>query len=293
MVRQARRRARLESGIKITVETVETRALSKPASVCPESFRGEKRGVNKRQYRALPMTLRVICGLLLLLTKYGLFAAERWEKALSRMPLDAGITELNRTNCVEVMLRALQSNAVVKALIFMPGATDEFYMFKRAKARLTNSSPSLLDAVSALTNQTLIRANFREPFLLLHTEEDPLEPLITVESESAAEKLRKRKFVAHGIYNDRDWDFIQPILRDSTKADIRPWRYSRATWHFYRHSFAAWDLNGWEALEVVALAGKTRFAVRRKALVDFHQIEVEFRPDTRVLAVPTLDAFPR
>jgi hypothetical protein len=194
---------------------------------------------------------------------------------------------------VEVMLKAFQSNDVVKALIFMPGATDEFYMFKRARTRLTNASPTLLDAVSALTNQTFIRATFRAPFLLLHSDEDPLEPLITIEAESAVEKLKRTRFVARGVYNDRDWDFMQPILRDCVKTDIKPWRYSKASWHFYRHSFAAWNLNGWEALEAVALAGKTRFKVCRKSLLDFRGIEVEFKPDARVRSVPTLEAFPR
>jgi hypothetical protein len=222
-----------------------------------------------------------------------LCAAESWEGAISRMPLEVGVTELSRTNCVDVMSRALQSNAVVKALIFMPGATDEFYMFKRARAQLTNASPTLLDAVSALTNQTLIRVTYRAPYLLLHSDEDPLELSITVESESAVEKLKRTRFVAHGIYNDRDWDFMQPILRDFVKADIKPWRYSRASWHFYRHSFAAWNLNGWEALEAVALAGKTRFKVCRKSLLDFRGIEVEFKPDATIRAVPTLKAFPR
>jgi len=220
-------------------------------------------------------------------------ASEPWAAALGQMPLDVGVTELSRTSCVEVMLKAFQSNEVVKALIFMPGATDEFYMFKRARARLTNASPTLLDAVTALTNQTLIRATFRPPFLLLHSDEDPLEPLITIESESGVQKLMRTRFVSHGIYNDRDWDFLQPILRTCVKGDILPWRYSRASWHFYRHSFAAWNLTGWEALEAVAFAGKTRFTVRRKSLLDFRQIEVEFKPDARIRTVPTLEAFPR
>jgi hypothetical protein len=236
---------------------------------------------------------RSILWILICLLHVSLLASESWPSALSRMPIDSGITELSRTNCVEVMLNAFQSNDVVKALIFMPGATDEFYMFKRAKAQLTNAAPTLLGAVSALTNQTLIRATFRAPFLLLHSDEDPLDLSIAGESESAAEKLKRSRFVAHGVYNDRDWDFMQPILRESLKADIQPWRYSRASWHFYRHSFAAWNLNGWQALEAVALAGKTQITVRRKSVVDFRGIEVEFKPDPRVRTVPTLEAFPR
>jgi hypothetical protein len=222
-----------------------------------------------------------------------LLASDSWQSALSRMPLHARVAELSRTNCVDVMLKAFQSNDVVKALIFMPGATDEFYMFKRARAQLTNTSPTLLDAVSALTNQTLIRATFHPPFLLLHSDEDPLDLSITIESESAAVNLKRSRFVEHGVYNDRDWDFMQPILRDCAKADVQPWRYSRASWHFYRHSFAAWNLSGWEALEAVAFAGKTRFTIRRKSLLDFRGIEVEFAPDPRIRTVPILESFPR
>lgn len=248
-----------------------------------------KRGVNEKCHR---ISCLIICVVFALMMRSGL-AGDSWQSALSQMPLRPGITELSRTNCVEVMLKAFQSNEVVKALIFMPGATDEFYMFKRARARLTNGSPTLLDAVNALTNQTLIRATFDSPFLLMHSDEDPLELSITIDSDSAVERLKSTKFVAHGVYDDRDWDFMQPIIRDSVKADIRPWRYSRDSWHFYRHSFAGWNLSGWEALEAVALAGKTGFSVRRKSLLDFRGIEVEFKPDPRIRAVPSLESFPR
>jgi hypothetical protein len=173
----------------------------------------------------------------------------------------------------------------VKALVFMPGATDEFYMFRRAKAQLTNDHPSLLDAVVALTNQTLIRVTFRPPLLLLHTDEDPLEPLIRIEHAPTAEKIRSRQFVVHSIYNDRDWNFVQPILKKRLRVDVQPWRYSYDSWHFYRHSFAGWGLSGWEALEAVALAGKTRLTIQRRGIV--------FEGDERVRATPKLEAFPR
>jgi hypothetical protein len=268
-----------------TVKTVETSAIGSSTSL--------KRGVNEKGLRLGAAAKILVCYVSLCFAQFAMCAAESWEGALNRMPLESGVTELSRTNCVEVMLRAFQSNELVKALIFMPGATDEFYMFKRARARLTNASPTLFDAVSALTNQTLIRVAFRPPFLLLHSDEDPLDPLIAIESESAAEKLKRTRFVAHGVYNDRDWDFMQPILRDCVKADIKPWRYSRASWHFYRHSFAAWNLGGWEALEAVALAGKTRLTIRRKSVVDLRGIEVEFKVDGRIRVVPTLEGFPR
>ncbi|HVV01168.1 MAG TPA: hypothetical protein VHH88_07370, partial [Verrucomicrobiae bacterium] len=72
----------------------------------------------------------------------GVFSAKAasWEAALGSMPLPPGTRILTRSNCVPLMLDAFQSNDVVKALVFMPGATDEFYMFHRATARLTNAA---------------------------------------------------------------------------------------------------------------------------------------------------------
>lgn len=209
---------------------------------------------------------------------------EPWQFALDSMPLGR-VTELNRTNCVKLMLNGFQSNGVVKALIFMPGATDEFYFFRRAHAVLTNSYPSLLDAVTALTNQTLIRATFHPPMLILHTEEDPLDGQAVVKDLPTAERIRQRQFVNHGLYNDRDWDFLLPILRRKLHVSLSPSRYRMASWHFYRHSFAAWGLNGWEALEAVALAGKTKFTVDKK--------HITFIGDERVLSTPKIDHYPR
>ena len=108
------------------------------------------------------MPRRILC-LTVCLFPLALNAAEPWQAALDRMPLGTNVTQLNRTNCVGIMLRAFRSNDVVKALVFMPGATDEFYFFRRAKADLTNNPASLLDALSALTNQSQIgRASCRE-----------------------------------------------------------------------------------------------------------------------------------
>ena len=212
-------------------------------------------------------------------------AVESWPAALARMPLGANVTQLNRTNCVGILLRAFQSNDVVKALVFMPGATDEFYFFRRAKADLTNGPSSLLDAVSALTNQTLIRATFRPPLLLLHTAEDLLEPAIKIEHQPTADKLKQARFVAHGIYDDRDWDYMWRVLKSSLRTDLLPWPRSHDSWHFYRHSFAAWNLTGWEALQATALAGETAVTVRRK--------QVMFEFDGAPARRPRVDAFPR
>jgi len=117
--------------------------------------------------------------------------------------------------------------------------------------------------------------------------------LTEIKDLKTAYRLEGTPFVEHALYNDRDWDFLLPILKETLGLRFSPGLYSRDSFHFYRHSFAAWNLNGWEALEAVALAGKTRFKVCRKSLLDFGGSEVEFKPDARVRSVPTLEAFPR
>jgi hypothetical protein len=212
-------------------------------------------------------------------------AADTWESALSPMPMPANVSRLERTNCVVTMLNAFRSNDVVKALIFMPGATDELYMFHRVNAVLTNNSPSLLDAVTALTNQTLIRATFRPPFLLLHSDEDALDPITRINDEPTAAKLRKARFAPHFISNDRDWDSLLFPLERTYGVWFSPRAHTQDSWHFYRHSFAAWNLSGWEALQTICLAGKSRFTVEHRKVV--------FEADERVLALPKLDSFPK
>ncbi len=210
--------------------------------------------------------------------------ADDWEAALSRMPLASPAAELDRTNCVPLLLESLQGNDTVKALIFMPGATDEIYFFRRVNATLPVSNPTLLDAVTALTNQTHIQADFRPPFLILHTTEDSLDVMGNVESESAAAKLRQTIVAGHFIFNDADWDGILAALAKPMDIGLRPRRGSPESWHFYRHSFAAYGLSDWEMLEALALAGKTTFTV--------HWRTADFEPDRREGAPPTLESFP-
>ena len=119
----------------------------------------------------------------------------------------------------------------------------------------------------------------------MHTGEDLLEPAIKVEHQPTADKLRQARFVPHGLYNDRDYDYLRPVLKSSLRVDLLPWPRTRHSWHFYRHSFAAWNLNGWEAIEATSLAGQTAITVRKKQLV--------FELDTRPRIAPKIDSFPR
>ena len=221
---------------------------------------------------------RFVFVILICVSSGKLFADENWQTALSQMPLAANVTELNRTNCVPLMLDSFQSNGVVKALIFMPGATDELYFFRRARATLTNANPSLLDAVAALTNQTYIEATFQPPFLLLHTTEDFLDGFATVKNKSTRAKLTKKIVAGKFLFNDTDWEHLRARLNWKLSVGLRPFSGAADSWHFYRHSFVAVNLNEWEMLEAIALAGKTTFTL--------HWLTVDFQPDTRKGAVP-------
>jgi hypothetical protein len=224
-------------------------------------------------------------GLLLLSASlHGASAGEPWQDALGRMPLGAGAKELGRMNCVPLMLGAFQSNGIVKALIFMPGATDELYFFRRAHATLTNANPSLLDAVMALTNQTHIQATFQPPLLLLHTTEDVLDGFATVKNESTAAKLRQRVIPARFLFNDADWDSLRAKVNRKLSVGLRPFSGAPESWHFYRHSFAACGVSDWEMLEAIALAGKTTFTV--------HWLTADFHPNRREGVTPKLETFP-
>ena len=189
------------------------------------------------------------------------------------MPLGTNVTELNRANCTLLMLNAFQSNAVVKALVFMPGATDELYFDRRVHAKLTNANPSLLDAVVALTNQTYIRATFRAPLLLLHASEDSLNVAV-VKNDSTAARLKQKTIPDRIIFKDA----VRVALRGNLSVGLRPFSDAPDSWHFYRHNFTACGVTQWEMLETIALAGKTKFTV--------HWLTADFQLDQRTGVVP-------
>ena len=201
-----------------------------------------------------------------------------WFDALSRMPLGGQVTELNRTNCIPVMLNAFQSNDVVKALIFMPGATDEVSFFRRARATLPGASPSLAEAIMALTSQTYIRADFRPPFLILHTTEDSLDPIALVRNKATAAKLQARMVPDRLVFNDCEWDNLRAALKKKLSVSLRPFSNSPDSWHFYRNTFAACGLTQWQLLEAVAMSGQTTLTV--------HWLTADFELDTRAGPTP-------
>jgi hypothetical protein len=213
-----------------------------------------------------------------------ILADENWQQALSQMPLNTNAKELARTNCIPVMLNAFQSNSIVKALIFMPGAADEFVFLRRAHASLTNDRPSLMDAITALTNQTYIRADFRSPFLLLYTTEDERELIALVKSKSTAAKLRGRTVPGRMVLYDSNWDFSRKAVAGKVSVTIVPYADSPNSAHFWPNNFAACGLSQWELLEALALSGKTIFTV--------HWLTVNYALDMRSGPVQNLKSFP-
>jgi hypothetical protein len=224
------------------------------------------------------LALRGMIALILLAAATSVSAEPSWQEELAKMPLTEKPVELNGHNCAPILFSAFQRSPVVQALILMPGATDELYFFRRAHARITNAAPTLLDAVSALTNQTFIQATFRAPLLLLHTVEDPLEPSITVEDERTANRIRKKHFEKHAIFYDRDWDFVEPILAFDLNTRLLPALRSHDSHHFFRNSLVEYDLNGWDALKALALAGKTKVVIQRRRIL--------FQGDNRYRELP-------
>lgn len=207
-----------------------------------------------------------------------------WAEVLKRMPLATNAPVLNHSNCAPILLASFQSNATAKALIFMPGATDELYFFRRVQVSLTNENASVWDAIVALTNQSPLQVFFQSPFVLLHSKEDVLELDFTVKHERTQEKLKSGKPLPHLLANDRDWTQLLRLMKKQIPATLWPYERTPDSWHFYRHTFAGWNLTPWETLEAAALAGKTRFTVYRG--------RVGFEVDPRLGEIPQLDHFP-
>ena len=230
-------------------------------------------------------SVRKLLLLVLFLTFTSPLAAQSWREALARMPLPEPVTTLTRSNCVDLMLRAFCPDNEVKAIVFMPGSTDELYFFRRIKVQLTNDNPTLLTVVEALETQSAIKATFQPPLLLLHTDEDTLEPLITIKHHPTYERLQNTPYLQHVVYNDRNWDDYYPHLKKHLKVRLFPGFNTAGSRHFFRPSIAGWNLTGIEAVRALSLASKTVVTVERKKLV--------FLPDRRKEKPSRVDVLPK
>jgi hypothetical protein len=192
-------------------------------------------------------------------------AEEKWRTALRQMPLAARSETLARSNCLPVLLGAFQSNHVVKALVVLPGVSNDFYLLNRDRP-LNLATNNLADALAALAASTSVRVTFREPFLLLHTANDKLKPATTSFSSALMRSLRGRCSAPQVLLVDRHWDGVQPWLARMVKLEVTPEPASTDAWHFARHNLAAWQLNDWELLCALSLSGGTKFTLGKDRL---------------------------
>lgn len=206
-----------------------------------------------------------------------------WKKALAKMPLPEDVSLLTRTNMSKVLLGSFNEHSEVKSLILMPGCTDEFYFFRRAEVSLPEGKSTMLDAVTAMTNQTRVIVKWLPPHLILHAPEDPKKPQITSNYDKATKRLKSRPFLKEFTFNDHDWDHIQPILEDEFSTWVRPVGGTSDSWHFFRHAVKGWNLTQWEALEAISLANKTVVTVKKAGI--FGGTRIQFDGDLRGTAL--------
>src|SRR5438477_8472779 len=192
-------------------------------------------------------------------------AQAAWKEALRHMPLSTA-TPLNRDDYVPTLLSAFQSNQTVKALVFLPGVSDDFYLINTDAPKLNIKAGNLLAAISALTNATAVRATFRAPLLLLHLERDWLEPRLTIKDQATARRLKLKCGRPHVLWNDTHWERLQPLLQDALKIKVLPAAASPDAWHFARHNMAAWNLPDWNLLAALSLTGRTTISIERNHL---------------------------
>ena len=227
-------------------------------------------------------TAAILTCILVLSPTHGLRAETDWSTPLRGMPLQLLNARLDRTNCVELILKSFRSNSVVKGIVFLPGATDELYLTRRVDPRLISPAPSLLEGIHSVTNGSFIRATFRPPFLLLHTDSDPLEAKIAEGPGVVLSSFHKNGAAPDLLYIDRDWEKIQPDLRRWLGVSVIPASGSRESWHFYRHHLRGFQLSQHELLEAVCLSGKTQATINRHGGLLRNRIQIIFSPDKRI-----------
>jgi hypothetical protein len=78
---------------------------------------------------------------------------------------------------VELILTNFQPTGEIRGVILMPGAADRLYFYDWGQAALPQN-PTLLDAITALTNKADLQIFVAPPFLLIaRSYDDPRNPL--------------------------------------------------------------------------------------------------------------------
>ena len=200
-----------------------------------------------------------MCGVLLVFVFWqGRVSAAAFEEALRQMPLPRATLPLTRENFIPACLAQFRSNEVVKALVFLPGVADDFYLVHRDAQKLAIASDNLLGAFFALTNATSLRTTFQAPYFFVHADRDLLSPVVAQKNRHVGGMLQVRRSIAGLVLIDRHWDFLQPQLQAGLKMMVTPPGKSEQAWHFARYNLAAFGLTDWELLSALSIAGRTR-----------------------------------
>ena len=188
--------------------------------------------------------------------------AEDWQAHFAKIPINTTSFRAHLTPPVDLVLTNFRPTSEIRAVVLMPGASDRLYFYDWGEVKLPQN-PTLLDAITALTNAADLRVFIVPPFLLLGMSYDnPNDPLtVTPPAKSAqpARKIRGRTY-----FLDRPYDRLLPIAEKFTKLKFIPKRTSVDSWHYYRLSFVGYDLSSDELLRALAYGTKTTVAIDRK-----------------------------
>ena len=201
----------------------------------------------------------------LVLLSFVALRAQDWQTAFSKIPILTQTFPAYQTPPIELILTNFQPTAEIRGVILMPGAADRIIFYDWGQINLPQN-PTLLDAVAALTNKVGLRVFVAPPFLLIGMPyDDPSDPLaILTKTKPEKLKLDQRKLPGRTYYIDRPYDRLVPKVEKLSRLRIKPSLSSPASWHFYRLSFVAYDVNAAELLRAVAYGTKTSVRIEGK-----------------------------
>jgi hypothetical protein len=196
--------------------------------------------------------------------------SEDWQTAFAKIPIRTTTFPVHLTPPVELILTNFQPTAEIRAIVLMPGAADRLYFYDWGHATLPEN-PTLLDAITALTNKADLRIFVAPPFLLIaRAYDDPSDPLfIAPDVRIDKLKLTERKRPGRTYFIDRPYDRLVPQTEKVTRLRIIPSRTDPASWHYYRLSFIGYDLTAREFLQALAYGTKTSVHIDRRKRATF------------------------
>lgn len=191
--------------------------------------------------------------------------AQDWQSHFANIPISTKNFRAHLTPPVEIILTNFQPTAEIRAVVLMPGAADRLYFYDWGEVTLPEN-PTLLDAITVLTNAADLRVFVAPPFLLIGRQsDDPSDPLSIAPGVSTEKlKLNEHKLRGRTYFLDRSYDRIVPRAEKISRLKMKPSRRSFASWHFYRLAFVGYDLTATEFLKAVGYGAKCSVVIDRK-----------------------------